>query len=452
MNREIERLVESYRDEMVEKLQELVRIESVGSEKGEVGKCDAPFGEGPKKAMDYMMDLGRARGLDVINYDNVACELNFGEKKDDAVGIIGHLDVVPAGGIWKYPPYGGELHDGKIYGRGTVDDKGPTIAAFYAALAIRESGLPLKKNVTQIIGTYEEGGHFPCLHHYLECADRIPSCGIVPDSFFPACFSEKNFVNTRFSMTVDTGSPSGSGKPVLASIKGGDAINIVPTWAEAVFVDEKGAVVETIREKGMSAHASTPEQGENAIAKLLEKLATMDFEPAAICEAIKTLPEKVCRDVTGEGLGIRVRDDTGETTNNMALISYENGTLTIDFNARNPISLEADEMVARVTKAMEGTGFAVEKTLDIKGFRADITKDPAKTLIEVYREATGDTDSEPFANGSGSYARIMKDFIPYGIARQNEPLAFHVEDENISVDRLVESTKIYAEALYRLAK
>ena len=453
MNKEIEKIIDSYRDEMVEKLQELLRIKSEATTVGEVGKCDAPFGEGPKQAMDYMMELGREKGFDVINYDNVACELNFGEKKEDAVGSIGHLDVVPAGGKWKYPPYGGEIHDGRIYGRGAVDDKGPTIAVFYAALAIKESGLPLKKNLTQIIGTYEEGGYFPCLHHYLDCAERIPSCGIVPDSFFPICFSEKHFVNTRFSVTASrSGGEKKEDKPILKSIRGGDAFNIVPTWAEAVFVDRKGNVVETIKEKGVSAHASAPEQGENAIAMLLEKLAAMDFEPADICAAIKTLPAKVCRDVTGEGLGIRVRDDTGETTSNMALINYADGELTIDFNARIPISLPPDEMVARARKTMEGTGFSVDKTLDIEGFRTDTEKDPAKTLMEVYREATGDMESKPYANGSGSYARIMENFVPYGMALQDEPLAFHIEDENIAIDRLLWVTKIYAEALYRLTK
>ncbi len=459
MNKEIEKILDSYRDEMIEKLQEIIRIESVAKTEGEVGKCDAPFGEGPKKALEYMMELGREKGFEVTNYDNVACQLDFGERKDDAVGTVGHVDVVPAGGEWKYPPYGGEIHDGVIYGRGAVDDKGPTIATFYAALAIRESGLPLSKNIVQIVGSYEEGGYFPCLNHYLEKAERIPSCGIVPDSFFPICFSEKHFVNTRFRMTTagsDAGSRAGNnGKGdglVLSSIKGGDAINIVPSWAEAVFTDRDGKEVKRVKTVGIPAHASTPEQGKNAIAMLLEELAKMDYEPRDICEGIKKLPPLVCRDVTGEGLGIREKDETGESTNNMGLISYDNGTLTIDFNARLPFSLDTEDMVGRVKKALEGTGFSVEMTLNIEGFRVDPQQEPAKTLMEVYREATGDTESQPFANGSGSYARVLKNFVPYGMALQNEPLLFHVEDESISVDRLMSVTKIYAEALYRLAR
>ncbi len=455
MNEKIAAILDGYRDEMVEKLQEIIRIESVAEMEGEVGKCDAPFGEGPKKALEYMMELGKEKGFDVTNYDNVACQLDFGERKDDAVGTVGHVDVVPAGGEWKYPPYGGELHDGVIYGRGAIDDKGPTIATFYAALAIRESGLPLSRNIVQIVGSYEEGGYFPCLHRYLEKAERIQSCGIVPDSFFPICFSEKHFVNTRFTMMtagMDAGTQDEKTGLILKSIRGGDAINIVPSWAEAIFTDSQGNEVKRVKTTGVPAHASTPEQGKNAIAMLLEELAQMDYEPRDICGGIKLLPPLVCRDVTGEGLGIREKDETGESTNNMGLISYENGKLDIDFNARLPFSLETEDMVGRVKKALAGTGFSVEMTLNIEGFRVDPQQEPAKTLIEVYREATGDNESKPFANGSGSYARVLKDFVPYGMALQNEPLLFHVENESISVDRLMSVAKIYAEALYRLAR
>lgn len=466
MNEILKSILDGYKDEITEKLQEFVRIESETLQPG--GECteDAPFGEGPKKAMEFMMELGRSKGFRCINYDNIICELEFGEEKDDAVGTIGHVDVVPAGGIWQYPPYGGELHDGKIYGRGAIDDKGPTIAAFYAALAIKESGLPLSRNITQIIGTNEESGKFLCLHHYLENAERIPSCGIVPDAYFPICFSEKDFANMKFEISSeakdaygadrtaapDTSVTSAGKRRILKSISGGDALNVVPTWAEAVFVNEEGEIIETVKETGVSAHASTPEQGENAIAKLLETLARQDFEPENICRAIKKLPDILCHDVTGAGLGICVEDETGQTTNNVALINYEDGLLTIEANARLPLSLGEQGLSERMEKAMAGTGMTQEVTRFMDGFCVDPEKDPAKTLIQVYREETGDMESKPYANGSGSYARIMKDFVPYGMALQNEPLQFHIEDEFVSVERLFQAAQIYAEALYRLAK
>ena len=56
--------------------------------------------------------------------------------------------------------------DGKIYGRGTADDKGPAIAALYAMRAVKELGIPVKKNVRLILGTDEECGSSDIRHYY----------------------------------------------------------------------------------------------------------------------------------------------------------------------------------------------------------------------------------------------------------------------------------------------
>ena len=504
MNRELEKILEGYRDEMVEKLQEFIRIESVAMSKGAECTQEMPFGRGSAAALDFMIELGREKGFATRNYDNMVCELDFGERKDEAVGTIGHADVVPAAGVWEYPPFGGEIHGGRIYGRGAMDDKGPTLAAFYAVLAIKESGLPLSKNITQIIGGHEEGGYFPCLRHYIENAERIPAHGIVPDSYFPICFSEKHFAGLQFTAgerrqvipvsesagareaeavsdgagiagvsgiagTVGVSGTAGTRvhagitdvagkagtagrKLILKSITGGDALNIVPPWAEAVFCDENGNVVRTIRESGVAAHASMPEQGENAIAKLLRKLAQMEFEPADICEAVKELPKLMCRDTNGRGIGIAVSDVTGETTNNVALIKYSDGRLSIISNARLPLSLSCREMEKRIARALEGSRWSCRTTGFLEGFYINPEDEPAKTLIDVYREESGDTKSQPFANGCGSYARLLPGFIPFGMAQQGGSLPFHVENEYIEIEEFLETAKIYAEALYRMAK
>ena len=483
MNAELEKILEGYRDEMVEKLQEFIRIESVAVSKGAECTQETPFGKGSAAALDFMIELGREKGFVTRNYDNMVCELDFGERKDEAVGTIGHADVVPAAGVWEYPPFGGEIHGGRIYGRGAMDDKGPTLAAFYAVLAIKESGLPLSKNITQIIGGHEEGGYFPCLRHYIENAERIPAHGIVPDSYFPICFSEKHFAGLQFTagerrqavpvsesagareaeaVSGGAGIAGASGtagisgrarrKLILKSITGGDALNIVPPWAEAVFCDEDGNVVRTIRESGVAAHASMPEQGENAIAKLLRKLAQMEFEPADICEAVKELPKLMCRDTNGRGIGIAVSDVTGETTNNVALIKYSDGRLSIISNARLPLSLSRREMEKRIARALEGSMWSCRTTGFMEGFYINPEDEPAKTLIDVYREESGDTKSQPFANGCGSYARLLPGFIPFGMAQQSGSLPFHVENEYIEIEEFLETAKIYAEALYRMAK
>ena len=130
------------KDEIIEKMRECVQIDSV---KGKP-EPDAPYGAGPKKALDYALELGKTLGFKTGNVDNRVGWIEYGEG-EERVGILGHLDVVPVGDGWNYPPFGAEIHDGKIYGRGIMDDKGPTIGAIYALKAVRDSGLSIDRRI-----------------------------------------------------------------------------------------------------------------------------------------------------------------------------------------------------------------------------------------------------------------------------------------------------------------
>ena len=100
-------------------------------------RVGAPFGLGNKEALDYMLNMGSRDGFKTLNVDGYAGHIEYGNS-NDFVGIIGHLDVVPAGNDWSFGPYDATIHDGKMYGRGTEDDKGPTIAAYYAMKILKE--------------------------------------------------------------------------------------------------------------------------------------------------------------------------------------------------------------------------------------------------------------------------------------------------------------------------
>jgi len=181
------------KDDLIRDLQGLVRIRSVYDETT-VGE-DTPFGEGPKNALDYMLEKGKENGFQVKNVDHFAghIEMGSGEK---LVGVLGHVDVVPEGDGWTFDPYGGEIHDGKIYGRGTADDKGPTMAAFYALKIVKELGLPLSKRVRLIIGTDEESG-MRCIKNYFQ-KEEMPDVGFVPDADFPIIYAEKGIASVDF--------------------------------------------------------------------------------------------------------------------------------------------------------------------------------------------------------------------------------------------------------------
>lgn len=388
--------------------------------------------------------------------------------------MVSHLDVVPEGSGWTHDPYGGEIEDGKIYGRGAVDDKGALIAAFYACCAIKESGLKLNKNIKQIIGTNEEGGIFPCINYYKEHG-LMPGCGIVPDSWFPVAFAEKGFYNYQFSGKFNKSADSGKSDILLIDIRGGEAINIVASDASAeLIVSDRGkeTVINTldsfladdkilmeqndnklvIKSAGKAAHASTPEIGINAISKLLLILNSFSFFPSDLCKTLHGLAEVIAGDTDGTGLGVNCKDDTGELTNNIGMISYDGDLLTLKMNLRSPVSVSREVLESKLKKAANAVGMEYELINYNPHFYMPEDSPLIQLLVGVYQEMTGDTKSKPKAHGGGSYARALKNFVPFGPWIQGEEPCFHKPDEYISCDRLLLLSKIYAQALYRMAE
>ncbi len=113
-------------------------------------KQEEPFGPGIAQALDFLLNKGKNDGFSVKNVDGYAGHIEAGEGKD-LLGILCHVDVVPEGDGWSVDPYGGEIKDGKIFARGAIDDKGPTMAAYYAMKIVKDLGLPLSKRVRMII-------------------------------------------------------------------------------------------------------------------------------------------------------------------------------------------------------------------------------------------------------------------------------------------------------------
>jgi succinyl-diaminopimelate desuccinylase len=475
MNTIIQQILDSYEDEMIETLQQLIRIKSVVSE----SKPSAPFGEGIQEALDFIIKLGLDKEFECVNYDNYACELNLGDAIE-SVGVVSHLDVVPEGSGWTYDPYGGAIIDGNIYGRGAVDDKGALIAAFYACCAIKDSGVNLSKKIKHIIGTNEESGKFACIEYYKEHAE-VPSCGIVPDSWFPAAYAEKGFYNYQFSKRIETSNEVGRSNEIqgidinIIEITGGEALNIVAPFAcaevfaskqgidrifealkgfktqERIIIEEKGNRF-LIKAIGKAAHASTPEIGVNAISILLDFLGQLEFSPVSLQQAIQILANQVANDTDGRGLGVKCSDHTGELTNNIGIISYASGFFSLKMNIRCPITITPEELEARLAVAASVADMEYELLNYNPHFYMAVDDPLIELLVRVYQEITGDKITKPKAHGGGSYARILKNFVPFGPSIEGEELCFHKQDEHISCERLLLLSKIYAEALYQLAK
>ena len=84
--------------------------------------------------------------MTVKNFGNYAVSMDFGQG-EPVLGILSHLDVVPAGEGWSFPPFACTVKDGIAYGRGAIDDKGPSVAVLYAVKCIKDLGIPIKKEL-----------------------------------------------------------------------------------------------------------------------------------------------------------------------------------------------------------------------------------------------------------------------------------------------------------------
>ena len=180
----IDNIIDEMKDEIIESLQRIVRIKSVEDEPEE----GMPFGEGVNQCLESFLDIAKSLGLKTKNIDGYAGHVEIGEG-EEILGILCHLDVVPEGSNWTYPPYAAEIHDGKIYGRGTIDNKGPAIASLYALKAIQDSGIKLNKRVRLILGTDEESG-WECIRYYLD-KEETPALAFSPDAEFPVIHGKR---------------------------------------------------------------------------------------------------------------------------------------------------------------------------------------------------------------------------------------------------------------------
>lgn len=461
------KLVESYKEDIIKSTQDIVRIKSVEEEE----KPNMPFGEGPAKALEFALSLAEDMGFETKNFDNYAAHADLGEG-DEVVGILVHLDVVPEGEGWEHPPYAAEIHDGKIYGRGTNDNKGPAIACMYAMKALKESRIPLNKKIRLIFGTNEET-NWGCMKHYF-AHEKAPDMAFTPDAEFPVIHGEKGIID--FDLVKDLNSNSGKGN-IVQSISGGNAPNMVPDYCEALIktddtnsfkeklnnfvkktnypltMEMEGDIIK-IMANGVSAHGSTPEKGENAISYLMKFLEEILDKESEIYKLVNIYNEKIAFKHHGEDIGCGFEDDvSGKLSFNPGVIKVDENQAKLTINVRYPIKSSAEEVYKGIRNNLSDTGIQlIEGDEDTKPLYVPKDNFLVEKLMKVYREQTGDKDSEPITIGGGTYARAMENAVAFGPVFPGQKEVAHQKNEYISIEDLVKISKIYAHALYELTR
>jgi succinyl-diaminopimelate desuccinylase len=456
--------IDAHRDEILTALQGCLRIPSVQGE----AQPGAPFGAACRDALDYTLELCSSLGFRTKNVDGYAGHAEFGQG-DEMVAAIGHLDVVPEGDGWVNPPYSATVADGYIYSRGSADDKGPTFAALFAAKALLDSGLPLRRRVRLVFGCNEESG-FGCVHHYWDVAqEERPVYAFTPDASFPLIYAEKGIAN----LVIERKLPESSAGLRIARASGGLRPNMVPESAEAEIAgspaDLYRAVTQLhrlwdrnvtfepqedrllVRAQGKSSHGSRPQGGDNAIARLARALATLSLADKE--SWLGFAADSV--DPTGAALGIAAKDDVaGPLTSNLGLLEYvPNERVRLTYNIRYPVTSNIDAVVAGVRPVLEKSGWTLAEQDDHPPLYVPLDQEPVATLLRVYREETGDVESKPHTMGGGTYARATPRAVAFGAGFPGESDGpAHEPNERFALSTLYNATKIYAHAFYELAR
>jgi succinyl-diaminopimelate desuccinylase len=459
----LDRYLDDHKEEMLRDLEELIRIDSVRGE----AKEGQPFGEGPAKVLGAAEKLLGTYGFTVRNYDNyvVTGDLNEKEKQLD---ILAHLDVVPVSpSDWTVTqPFEPVIRDGRIYGRGSADDKGPAIAALYAMRAVKESGIPLSKNVRLILGSDEECGSGD-LDYYYDQEEEAPMT-FTPDAEFPVINIEKGHLSKSFWRIFEE-QPQ---LPTVTSFHSGTAVNVVPAKAtatvkgltkeeiqQAIDRDKSGVSFQvskegdelTIEARGLAAHASTPEDGKNALCALVALLAELPLAKNALSEAIEALIQLFpVGDFHGAALGIDIKDEeSGALSMTLDILNYDGKTLKGRFDSRIPIC-GTDENVSRVIEArLTEKGFECSKENMAPVHYVPADSELVVSLLESYERYTG-IKGKPLAIGGGTYVHGLKRGVAFGCEVEGVDNHLHGDDEFMEVDVLLMSAKIFADAIVKL--
>lgn len=445
-------------EELLACLQKNLRIPSVQGEAAE----GAPYGIEVRRSLDHVLAAAEKLGFRTENVDGHLGWCEYGEG-EEMVAVLGHLDVVPAGDGWSFDPWGGEIKDGRIWGRGTMDDKGPSIAALFALAALRDSGLPIQRRIRLLFGCNEETGSAD-VKYYLAKGGEVPKMGFTPDGEYPVINGEKGIINVTFSRTYEQ-----TGELKLLSIHGGTAPNVVPASACAKLAcsqelaqriaklsapkvrytaTEYGIFVET---EGVSAHGSTPGLGENAIGRLVMALDTLPFEGDA-ANAIHFLAETLGMETNGKSAGIYLQDEvSGELTLNWGTLTADENKMSMKINYRYPVTKGYEDCGPALNGKFAAAGFVKDAEMHKAKLYIPEDSELVKTLLKVYVEHTG-LEGKPKCIGGGTYAKMLPNTLAFGPIFPGDEVREHKPDEFLEIPKLMENAQIIAAAMYEMAK
>lgn len=452
-----------HQDEILQDIATLVAIPSVNGAPEE-GK---PFGAAPYACLEKAVEMAQAYGFKTTVYGGCVVAIDMGGTKP-CLDILTHLDVVPAGEGWTVTkPFEMKIVGDRIYGRGTIDDKGPGVMALWAMRAVQELGLCPDHRVRLIMGTDEECGSHDLDVYYAQEAEAPMS--FSPDGNYPLINIEKCGIHPQFHGTFQ----EAASLPMVVALESGTVFNVVPPKAKATIAGMSAQEIEKIVETlglsgvtvtadvaddsrvdifvaGVATHVSMPENGDNALCKLLALVAALPLADGAGHTALRTLHKIFPHgDVYGKAAGIAQEDEHGALTLSLVILRYAPAQLTGCLDVRAAVSSTTESTVVPLRQGLEAGGLRLDDCTIEPAHKVEESSPLVQTLLKIYEEQTG-IKGKPLCIGGATYVHRLKNGVAFGCMNQDENYHLHDVDEYATISGMMDSGKMFAQAMIAL--
>lgn len=433
MSIDLKKVIEENKEQFYRDLDRVLQCESVKSEPA----TEAPFGEGPKEALTTVMELAKSYGFKTAIVKDAVGYVQMGDD-EDYIGIVGHLDVVPAGEGWSFPPFKLSEQNGRFYGRGVLDNKGPIMTCLFGLKLLKELNLPIKKTIRIIFGTDEESGSSDIPMYLSE--EQPPQFGFTPDCKYPVVYGERGIVNYQILTPF-----SKNQLDKLGEFIGDQARDHVP---DELSVSVNG---ETLKVRGKRAPSNAPELGVNAITLLAEKIIHEQRISGELLDYFSWLADSLAEKHHGEGLGIDFSDkDSGKLMITPYELVKQDNHLALSVAIRYPVSVSEEQVTEGLEKVLPPKSqLNVVRRIKSSHFPKD--DENVQKLAQVYEEATG-LDGTPVTTTGATYARFMPNIVAFGPSFPGQKGIAHNQDEYMDEADLLLNMEIYMKAMLALTE
>lgn len=450
--------IQEYKQCMLNDIAYLVEVPSIRdlSTKG----LGSPFGENIKIAFHRFLEIANKLGFTCENDEGYAAHAEIGEG-EEYVGVLAHLDVVDVQNIeeWETEPFSMIVKNNKIFGRGVNDDKGPLIAALYAAKILKDMNVKWKRKVRVIVGGAEETT-WECMEHYFKKHSQ-PALGFSPDGNFPIVNGEKGILGIKVSFKgEDTGEE-------ICSIESRNKVNYVCDDLRVIFKTKNidnilsysknaheillGDDEVTLIYKGKTSLSRNPQRGKNAMFLFVRDFYDFHFKEKGIVNMMNFIKDCLLDDFYGEKIGLYREDkEMGKSSICPMTIKWKNGKGEMSLDYRYPKNIEPTEIKNRLYELAKEYNFDVDFEREKKLLYVSNDSELIMALKEAYKKVMNE-EADAITKGGASYARVLKNGVAFGATFEGEEPNPHMPNENMSIDSLMKATEIYCEALYMLA-